>query len=163
MSLVYHYTSWSELVAIVESGYLLPSNAGAPDETPLLWFSANQRWEPTATKTVRADSGLIQRLTFRQQLRTIGCIRFSISADDSRLRCWKDACAFVGIRRDDRRSLERVGKKLGAVPSHWFAMPDRAPMNELLLELFLDDVWRPGNPREMARVWQDHRLESTAV
>ena len=46
---VWHYAPWSYLVRMVEFGALRPGNASATNEVPMLWFSANQKWEPTAT------------------------------------------------------------------------------------------------------------------
>jgi hypothetical protein len=151
MTRVFHYAPWAYLPQIVTSGALLPNNAGAEVEVPLLWFSANQQWEPTAGKTWKAEGILM--MTFRQQLQRAGCIRFGLPAADMRLLCWKDACAVAGIPREARRNLERSGKKRGAEPSHWFAIAQPMPLTELDLEVFGEEAWQPADPSEMAEVW----------
>lgn len=76
----FHYAPWEYVPRIVSSGMLKPSNAGgAPEEPGLLWFSANQSWEPTATKIVPLHSGGVRRLAFAN--------KWSSS----------DVCALVGL------------------------------------------------------------------
>ena len=82
---VWHYAPWVYLPSMVESGVLRVSNDGFAGEKPLLWFSTNQKWEATATKVVRTDTGALRFLTFKEQEQELGCIRFGLTADDSRL------------------------------------------------------------------------------
>jgi hypothetical protein len=75
----YHYAPWEYLSKIVATGKLIPSNAGgSSNEAALLWFSANQKWEPTATKVFRSNSGAFRRMKFHEQEVSFGCIRFGI-------------------------------------------------------------------------------------
>nr|WP_314570308.1 hypothetical protein [uncultured Pseudomonas sp.] len=130
MSLVHHYTTENHhLPLILSSGLLLPSNAGAEHEEPLLWFSRNQVWEKTATKMVSVGGG-IRSLTFNEQLAKWGCVRFSLPADDSRIMNWADACKHAGITRTVRRQLEAVGKKRGGSPSDWCAVAVSIPLSD---------------------------------
>lgn len=152
---VFHYAPWEYLARIVESGELQPSAAGGTkDIKPLLWFSANQHWEPTATKPVVDKQGKYRTLTFREQLQLIGCVRFGLSATDPRLMNWKNACTFDGTGRDMRRSMEVVGRRLGADPADWFASAVSISLSELSFEVLLDS-WRPAIPAEMVTVWQE--------
>ena len=131
MSMYFHYAPWSYLRRIVDSGHLRTSNAGGPpDEPGLLWFSAHQNWEPTATKLFKKE-GASFRLTFQQQEQRFGCIRFGLNSDDQRLLPWAEACKYAGITRVDRRNLEIAGRRLGANPAQWFASP---------LPIALDDL-----------------------
>lgn len=141
MSMVYHYTSETQhLPLILESGHLEPSNAGAPDESPLLWFSRSHIWEATATKMIMTEAGL-KLLTREQQLELFGCVRFILPADDRRLLEWKEACQLAGTPRIKRRRMEKTGKKLGASPSDWLAMPCIVPLSEVNLERFNGETW----------------------
>ena len=96
MKAVYHYAPWAYLPSMVEAGCLRPSNAGAEGEAALLWFSAHQHWEPTATKLLMRRDGASRLMTFAEQLASFGCIRFRLAADDPRLMTWKAACAVAG-------------------------------------------------------------------
>jgi len=157
MSSVFHYAPWAYLPAMVQAGQLVPSNSGASNEKPMLWFSANQQWEPTAGKA----SGQIAMMTFKQQLAVGGCIRFGLPATDSRLMSWKAACTVAGTGRDERRAMERAGKKRGADPSQWFAIAESVPLDQLLLEVFVDNAWHPADPGEMAQIWTERRSTAT--
>lgn len=64
---VFHYTTGLKLRAIINTGHIKPSTARiGPYEKPVVWFSASQRWEPTATKCpVPGKAG--QRITAKLQ------------------------------------------------------------------------------------------------
>jgi hypothetical protein len=151
---VFHYAPWIRLPDIAESGRLMPSNAGgAPHEPPLLWFSSNPVWEPTANKSIMVN-GTSHEMTFEQQQQTIGCIRFRLPASDRRLMGWEAACSFAGIPPRERQALEIAGQQRGASHEHWFAVAEPVPLHEVQLEVLLDQ-WHRGNPAEMARAWSE--------
>jgi hypothetical protein len=59
--LAWHYTTGKHFLKTVESGVLLPSaNYIAKTENPVLWFSCEQYWEPTAQKAELQDDELVQ-------------------------------------------------------------------------------------------------------
>lgn len=157
MSMFWHYAPWAHLPAIVESGGLRGSNAGAAGELPMLWFSANQQWEPTATKMLQNNAGATVSLTFKQQAERFGCIRFGLSATDPRLLNWKDACTVAGTPRATRRILENVGKKKGADPAHWFATTAIIPLTELHFQVWHEGWHDATSPQDMAAVWTETR------
>ena len=136
---LWHYSALPRLAAIMDSGFLKPGNVYAPGETPMLWFSANQHWENTATKMVKGPSGLLMPLTFQQQAKRFGCIRFGLPWDDLRILPWKAACSVAGTPREVRRSLEASGKKIGGKSEDWFATSVTIGLEELHFQ-----VWRDG-------------------
>ncbi|WP_295993453.1 hypothetical protein [Rugamonas sp.] len=140
--MVWHYAPWAYLPAMVESGELKTSNAGVPDEVPMLWFSANQSWEPTATKMVGNSRGTaLIKLTFDEQVEKFGCVRFGLLADDSRLLEWKNACVAAGTAPKKKRAMEQVGRRQGANPAHWYAVTDNIPLDGLLFQVFANNGW----------------------
>lgn len=139
--LVYHYTTeHHHLPLILATGELRPSNAGAEHETPLLWFSRASHWEATATKMVTAPNGM-RLLTFKEQLSTFGCVRFSLPADDPRLMSWADACKAAGMSSTTRRKLETVGRKRGGSPSDWVAVRGAVSLAEVRIQRFDGTAW----------------------
>ncbi|MBJ2225730.1 hypothetical protein I6U33_05460 [Pseudomonas carnis] len=144
MTLVYHYTSVSQhLPLILDSGELRPSNTGGREsEPPLLWFSRNRSWEATAGKAVM-HRGKIKLLNMRQQHESYGCARFGIAEDDPRLMEWRDACQYAGIGRDERRAMERNGKKRGGDSTDWVAVSSTVPILMLTCETFNGITWEP--------------------
>jgi hypothetical protein len=163
MSTVFHYAPWAYLPSIAERGELLLSSAGGrPDEPGLLWFSAHPHWEPTATKNWMRTNGVPRRMTFAEQVERAGCIRFALAADDSRLLCWKDACSYAGIPRDERRALEASGRRIGGNPAQWFASTMRIPLRDLLLHVWLGN-WRASDDiAGMAAAWSERKASGAA-
>ena len=141
---VFHYAPLTRLDVIVNSGYLRPSNAGASSERPLLWFSSNQKWEPTATKMLITPLGL-KALSFEQQASRFGCIRFGLDKDDLRLMSWKQACDVGEIKRDARRAMELYGRKRGAKSEHWHAVCANVSLSDMTFEIWKDHSWHQEN------------------
>ena len=113
---LWHYTAGVYVPRIVNDSLLKPTNVGAPKERPLLWFSSHQAWEPTSTKMVRSQYGKARVLTFEEQARQFGCVRFGLPIEDPRLMDWPTACQFAGTPPSMRLKLERYGAGLGAMP-----------------------------------------------
>ena len=155
-NMVWHYAPWAHLPAIVRSGALTPSNAVATEERPLLWFSANKKWEPTATKLLTTSAGLIQ-MTFKQQAEQFGCIRFGLSADDTRLLNWMEACSAGGTTKEKRLALEKTGKRMGGDPKHWFAIATEVQLTELHFQLWAEGWHDTTGPKDMSEVWTKAR------
>lgn len=149
--IVWHYAPWGRLPAIVESRALRCSNAGAPNEQPMLWFSAHQEWEPTATKMVKTATGF-RPLSFLQQVERFGCIRFGLVASDFRLNNWEEACALAGTPRAAVRALERAGKARGASPAQWFGSAVPIALDDLRFQVWVGQ-WLDAAPMEMANAW----------
>ena len=69
---IYHHTTGLKLRSIINTGAIKPTTAKIePHETPIVWFSTNPAWEPTATKvpipgmqgqiaTAKAQGGLVR-------------------------------------------------------------------------------------------------------
>jgi hypothetical protein len=153
---LYHYTAWAKLPAVVPCGELRPSAACAPGEKPLLWFSANQVWEPTATKLLQVGDKAF-RMSFEQMVDRFGAVRFGLRADDARLLDWRSACRFAGTPSTARKSMEKVGLAIGANPAHWFAVKTALALSELSFEVWGDGRWHRADPAAMAQVWSEVR------
>lgn len=158
--MLFHYAPCSRLNEIVNSGHLRPSNAGAPSENPLLWFSSNQHWEPTATKVLNTPYGL-KALSFQEQASQFGCIRFGIGDEDMRLMPWRQACDSGGIRRDARRAMVLYGHKRGAKPGHWFAVCMTVALADLTFEIWRDSSWIHEDPKDIVREVLSNKRETS--
>ncbi|EKS9884142.1 hypothetical protein BTK96_001049 [Burkholderia pyrrocinia] len=161
---VWHYTACEHLAKIVKSGELRPSNAGSPETAPLLWFSTNQRWEPTARKLV-AEPGVqgLRPLSFHMQAKLFGCVRFGLSASDPQLMDWKAACTFDGTSREKRRAMELRGKRDGASPKDWFATSLQISLDKLSCQLWIPkrEVWAAGlTPQQILEIWTEAQHEA---
>jgi hypothetical protein len=117
--LVWHYTTGQKFELIAECGLLMPTEVGiAKNEKPVLWFSKNQSWEPTANKMRRSPDG---KLIFLDQLGTAehggGLVRFGIKKNS--VHHWHALIKAACIPETTVRSLEAAGIKQGAKPSDW--------------------------------------------
>ena len=158
--LVHHYTVCSHLPSIVGYGFLIPSSAGAVAgaETALLWFSADQKWEATATKMYGQHGGVIRNLSFEEQLNKFGCCRFSLHADDPRLLPWKRACTAARIPKRTKLALEAAGRRQGGDPRDWFALSEQLPIEGLPFDNYMDGVWQASNPAVVAERWESRSI-----
>lgn len=141
MRRIYHYTSQAQhLPLILESGKLI-GRADLETEKPLVWFSLNTDWEPTATKPIW-QHGVLTQQTPHDYRRRFGMARLSLPANDPRLMDWRAACKYAGIPTRDRKAMEAVGKKAGGNPKHWYAAPGPISVSELKVEILEGKAWR---------------------
>jgi len=155
---VWHYAPWIRLRNIVCSGVLKPSNAGAPAEAPVLWFSADPVCEPTALKAVRTQSG-VRLLSFAEHEERFGLTRFGLPVNDLRLLPWESACKLAGIARLEQERLERSGRALGADPANWFGCLSPVRLQDLHFQVWLRDSWHPAECSiGMAAAWEESQL-----
>lgn len=144
---VWHYTFGHKLGPIYETGGLLPNAPKvAPREKPVLWFSADQAFEPTATKLVqRPGERTLSRLSMQELHDIAGLFRFGISAADPRLVPWS-----AGLPRRARISgpgvagMLRAAAEVRAKPTNWFGSFDVIQLDELDFECWTGSDWAPG-------------------
>jgi hypothetical protein len=117
--IAWHYTTGIHYGHIVASGELRPAAIGVkPPEKPVLWFSLNQDFEPTACKAVRDESGAIRRLSKEDtQVLGEGLYRFGVPA--RLLHPWPKLARKARMTTETQRLLEREGIRQGANPILW--------------------------------------------
>ena len=106
---------------IVNDGVIRPGTAMvAEEERPIVWFSANQEWEPTSTKIYRSHDGEAWRLS-KEELRVSGngLVRFGVTRRTARLD-WTAMKRLSGMSRATARDFKVVGRRLGSKPEWWF-------------------------------------------
>jgi len=60
--LLWHYTKGVHLAKILADGFIRPATAFVdPGEKPIVWFSTDQHWEPTAAPGKKAGSESMTR------------------------------------------------------------------------------------------------------
>ena len=169
MQWVWHYTPLAHAESILQSGRLLPSNARAEREIPLLWFSCEQRWEPTAGKLVVAPSGRLKMASWEEQLRVYGVFRLGLSEADSRLLHWSQACKAARTPRKERLGMEQQGRLLGANPARWRACLQSLQISELSVQcLDAAEQWTPCSLEDVLASWnadqpRQHLLQAMLV
>lgn len=140
--IAYHYTYGHKLAGIAAEGALIPTGASIPAwERPSLWFSTNPLFEATALKPILRD-GKPTKVSFETLASIAGAFRF-VRTSTCGLSPWPAARKLVGIRHADAAKMETVGRRLGAIPSEWWASILPIPLNELTLQVWREGAWHP--------------------
>jgi len=118
--MLWHYTSSTHYVSIVKDGLILPATTYVPDEEkPIVWFSDDQFWEPTATKGVQLRDGTIGSLSLDGMLdRHILPIRIGVDSTVAPHR-WSDLKSLSGMSSETARGLASSAKRMGSNPCLW--------------------------------------------
>lgn len=140
----WHYTYGPRWDLIRASSVILPSTSFlfAPDK-PAVWFSVNQRWEPTSRPAVKNPDGSARNdITFDWLAREIGCIRIGLRSEGSGL--LRHYRHFQQVIHPLTALLENGARNAGADPNHWFFSLEPVPARLWdKVERFQNGHWRP--------------------
>ncbi len=140
--LAWHYTTGEKFAAIVLTGYLMPSGLFVkPPERPVLWFSLNQQFEPTARKAV-IEGGAYRVLSVEETGRHCGgLVRFGLSP--RKLLTGDKLRTRARIARTLWAGLCRIGIQQKADPAHWLGTIDAVPLEQLTVDVMNDaGMWQ---------------------
>jgi len=102
----------------MEDAQLKPTSAYiAEREKPILWFSMDQVWEPTACKATE-ELGVIKRLTKNETFQ-LGCGLVRFGVDPHILIPWPKIGHMARMSKRIQKSLTREGIRQGANPCLW--------------------------------------------
>jgi hypothetical protein len=149
LNLIWHYTTGENFIQIVEVGFLDPNKTVTlPGERPILWFSSEPFWEPTANKALSLD-GAVKTLSMDEtREHGGGLVRFGVRA--SVLIRWPKLGRKAGMPPQTVRSLELVGIKQGAKPSNWYGSLKRIKVRECAAIQVMDEnsEWADVTPKK---------------
>lgn len=163
---IFHYTVGPKLPLIADSGHLMPTGFGAAKsrrEKPILWWSSNARWEPTATKVLNRDGRTFYRPTFDELNELCGTFRFRLSTRNLggspevgfKLMAWNQLPLVARLDAADARQMVTAALELGAVPTDWWGCLEPVSLSfeasgRLQLEVWRNPNWEPviGGTRE---------------
>lgn len=139
--IAWHYTIGIRLISIVNTGALLTTDVLVqPDEHPVLWFSLNPTWEPTANKAMITKEGDFVTLTKDETRQTGGAlVRFGYPR--SLLLPWNELRRQANIGRKKAKGLEASGYSQGALPAHWMGSLDAIFLDDLIIEVWDGERW----------------------
>lgn len=140
---IWHYTIGDRAALILSDQLIKPATAGVPiGETPVVWFSARQHWEPTANKMIQTPpKGELRRLTFEQTIRLGGGgWRFGISWGLALP--WRELIQAANIKT--ARELANRGRKWGADPGMWYGTLGPVQLDSTVaVQRLVDGEWVP--------------------
>jgi hypothetical protein len=127
-NLAWHYTTGEKFLLIVESGELRPTDIGVSyPEKPILWFSLEQKWEPTACKAI-LENGELKTLSMEETFEYgKGLVRFGIRLDS--LHHWKKLIRKSQMAADMVKQLESTGLQQGADKNLWYGSIGIIPLS----------------------------------
>lgn len=156
----WHYTTGHCAIQIVLSGLILPATECVPArEKPVVWFSLNQDWEPTATKgIVDPLTGLRRNATTEEMAHLAnGLYRFGVLP--SCLMSWTDLKSKTRINRKTALALARVAYEMGGNANHWMGTTTAVSLRHVIdIQKLVNGTWC-SNPEQVAGViseWGSH-------
>lgn len=144
---LWHYTFGHKLPLIVTDAALRPNGAKiAPSEKPVLWFSADQVFEPTAVKLVHVPGKTrLQRLSVLELHAMVGVFRFGIAAADERLIPWVGLQRRARISKPGVASMLRAAVEVGAKATNWHGTMTDVALDDLVFEAWDGSSWAPAD------------------
>jgi hypothetical protein len=149
--LVWHYTTGEHARLIFRDGFLRPRGwtrtasqrlwnahriALLSDRVPLLWFSRNHIYEPTACKGTATPAGIVVMSREQTEVYGGGLFRFGVDASVAPLR-WCDHVALNHVTKTVARFIRSQG-----YPPNWLAARRAIPLSRChAIELFYRGEW----------------------
>jgi|HubBroStandDraft_4_1064222.scaffolds.fasta_scaffold49897_2 hypothetical protein len=116
---LYHYTVGDYMLKILASGVILPATKLVPKgERPIVWFSSNPVWEPTARKGDPRTRRSFSKDETRE--RCHGLYRFTIDSEQTPVHAWKKLRLLSKMNPKVADGLESVAREDGANPDEWY-------------------------------------------
>jgi hypothetical protein len=140
---LWHYTVGHKLPPIREAYALRPNGAKvAPNERPVVWFSADPVYEPTAIKLVQMPGqARLRRPSVAEMHELIGLFRFAIDRADPRLAPWPAVHRKARISTSGVANMIRAGVEIGAKPMNWFGAFEEIPLPDVRFEAWTGQQW----------------------
>ncbi len=146
---IYHYTTGLKLKHIINSGAIKPTTAKIePHEKPVAWFSAQNQWEPTATKVPIA--GMQGQIATAQAQG--GLVRISVPGTCAPY-VFQQLPLIAGTKPSVCIGLLIAGLELGSDPDTWRFTPTPVPtalFREVEFFDFGNDTWLAVDMTELA-------------
>ena len=140
--LAWHYTTGENFKMIVADGALRPwADEFVEDERPILWFSMEQDWEPSATKGVIDSETGKKRLCTWEEMLTLGDGVARLGTGCDKLIPFEQLCTRARIPTKLAEALVTTGRKMGADPANWLGTLDPMPIEGMAIDVLQVDAW----------------------
>jgi hypothetical protein len=150
----WHYTIGQHASSIYSAGVIKCATAGIQkNEKPVVWFSTQRRWEPSASKTTMLC------ITIEDHLDLCGSVwRFGVPT--SALLNWTALCKAAKISPKWQKIL--INSSVSGKPYDkysWYGSIVEVPVDKCVVECWVrgESGWRSGNLAEAEKITTDHR------
>ncbi len=163
--IAWHYTKGVHLQKIIEDGELRPATEGVSrSEKPIIWFSTNQRWEPTAgIGTI--ENGKLRTATMEETAEVAGGLaRIGVDTDETDLLDWRELKELSGMSSQTAQALYRAAIGSGARPGEWLGRFSPVAQDEwVAVDVFRDGDWARVFPAtgEQIKEWSEEAAKGT--
>ena len=142
-TILWHYTFLPHLESILRDGLIKPATALVePPERPIVWFSRNQFWERTVTKSMKFSDGRWIELDFKGMVKHgVFPVRIGVLPETAPYD-WLALRTISHMKPEMADGLVRVAEELRADPRDWrgtFSPVAIAAWVEL--EVYRNDAW----------------------
>lgn len=138
--LAWHYTLGANLLRILENGHILPFDQ--PDtpavECPVVWFSLNQRYDPSAAKSLEVG-GVAQPPTL-PVMRQFGNGVYRLGLSPRQLLGGEALRRQARISKARWAELVKKAQACEADVSEWYGSIDPVPASDCVIEVLTDDM-----------------------
>jgi hypothetical protein len=145
--IAWHYTKAVHVRSILRDGVIRPATAFLPEgETPVVWFSTRQHWEPTAGMGHVDAGGLLRTCSMEETARHCGGVwRFGLAI--TALTPWRELKRATGISPRMARALESAARSHGADPSLWYGSLTPVAVDRCAAQVFDAGEWHDAPDR----------------
>ena len=142
-TILWHYTFLPHLESILRDGLIKPATALVePPERPIVWFSRNQFWERTVTKSMKFSDGRWIELDFKGMVKHgVFPVRFGVLPETAPYD-WLALRTISHMKPEMADGLVRVAHQVGADAQDWFGTFTPVPMEGWVdLQVYKNDAW----------------------
>src|SRR5262249_26455803 len=126
--LLWHYTIRVHFQSILQDALIKSATSGVPQgERPVVWFTRNESWEPTANKVFQRPDGTARLSTTEEMLRLgQGLIRIGVKRETAPHN-WDEFVRLGGASERTIKELKDTAKARGSNHKDWFVSFDPIP------------------------------------
>ncbi len=142
---IWHYTTFECLLEIITDGQIRPATERVPvGERPIVWFSRNPKWEPTATKTFCGPDGTMREATIEEMEQIAGGLARIEVQSETAPHGWRQLQRLSCMRASVARRLEKAALRVYSFPEDWRGTFDPVPKERWIsIEVFRNGTWVP--------------------
>ena len=141
--ILWHYTFLPHLESILRDGLIKPATALVePPERPIVWFSKNQFWERTVTKSMKFSDGRWRELDFKRMVKHgVFPVRIGVLPETAPYD-WLALRTISHMKPEMADGLVRVAEEVRADAQDWFGTFTPVPMEGWVdLQVYKNDAW----------------------
>lgn len=154
MDILWHYTCGIKIQSIISDGLIKQATAHIePGEKPVVWFSSNKLWEPTASKATMRNNRLYRLTRDETEREASGLFRISVSKETAPHN-WDDYVNLSGASSQMISLMKKNGYNQGSRISQWFFSFDPVPRSKWIsFDQFVNGIWTSIDPDEFVKTF----------